>query len=434
MQNPIPDCLTQVGNTSIAFTSNWNNSHTVRTLYLNVGDHEGGRDVHLDPHAEEGDDGRGPGLGALVWDEPHQDAEHESVDGEEPSVGPPPPDLVGQDRPQEVAGALHQAQEEEVEEGVAGHVLDIDDHLVVDEGGGGEPDGAEDGPDGQCRPGEQAEVAEGFLLCGVRELLQSAVEVSGRSHAVGLRDPPHDRGRLLRLTLGDQPARGLGQQLPREEEQGEGRHRHDLQDLPGGDEPADQGEEDLAEGPGKADHADDEASLLDVGNLTENIHWRLEQRQHSEGGRDLNSNELLQYFSGEYLEEGEEVIVVTGGDHAEREDDAGGGADVETQLPSEEVRHGAEDEGPEDEPHHGQGVQVGHHHRFIADPVILGDRRVFELRGVVLPLRALGQLRLRLLNVMNVYCLLEIRIPDLLCPPAGPAPQSRYRRYLSSWS
>ena len=56
------------------------------------------------------------------------------------------------------------------------------------------------------------------------------------------------------------------------------------------------------------------------------------------------------------------MVVVTGGDHAEGEHDAGGTADVEAQLPSKEICHGAEDEGAENETHDGQCVQVGHHH------------------------------------------------------------------------
>ena len=62
-------------------------------------------------------------------------------------MGPPSAQFVGQDDAHEVAGPLHQAQEEEVEEGVAGHVLHVDHHLVVDEGRGRESNGAEDGPD-----------------------------------------------------------------------------------------------------------------------------------------------------------------------------------------------------------------------------------------------------------------------------------------------
>ena len=37
---------------------------------------------------------------------------------------------------QHIPWALNQSQEEEVQEGVADHVADVDDHLVVDEGGG----------------------------------------------------------------------------------------------------------------------------------------------------------------------------------------------------------------------------------------------------------------------------------------------------------
>ena len=37
---------------------------------------------------------------------------------------------------QHISRALNQSQEEDVQEGVADHVADVDDHLVVDEGGG----------------------------------------------------------------------------------------------------------------------------------------------------------------------------------------------------------------------------------------------------------------------------------------------------------
>ena len=56
------------------------------------------------------------------------------------------------------------------------------------------------------------------------------------------------------------------------------------------------------------------------------------------------------------------MIVVAGGDHAESEDDAGGSPDVETELPSEEICEGAEDEGSQDEADHGECVEVSHHH------------------------------------------------------------------------
>ena len=42
---------------------------------------------------------------------------------------------------QHIPWALNQSQEEEVQEGVADHVADVDDHLVVDEVGGGEANG-----------------------------------------------------------------------------------------------------------------------------------------------------------------------------------------------------------------------------------------------------------------------------------------------------
>ena len=101
---------------------------------------------------------------------------------------------------------------------------------------------------------------------------------------------PHDDRRLLGAALRDQPAGRLGQHLPGEEEEGEGSHGDDLHDLPGGDQPANQREEHLAERPGDTDHTDDEASLADVGDLAENVHRGLKQRQHSEGRGHLNRN------------------------------------------------------------------------------------------------------------------------------------------------
>ena len=64
----------------------------------------------------------------------------------------------------------------------------------------------------------------------------------------------------------------------------------------------------------------------------------------------------------ENLEESKEMIVVAGGDHAESEDDAGGSPDVETELPSEEICEGAEDESSQDEAHNGESVEVSNHH------------------------------------------------------------------------
>ena len=101
---------------------------------------------------------------------------------------------------------------------------------------------------------------------------------------------PHDDRGLLGAAFGDQPAGRLGQHLPGEEEECERGHRDDLQDLPGGDQPANQREEDLAQGPGDADDADDEAPLADVGDLAEDVHRGLKQGQHPEGRGHLNRN------------------------------------------------------------------------------------------------------------------------------------------------
>ena len=45
--------------------------------------------------------------------------------------------------------------------------------------------------------------------------------------------------------------------------------------------------------PGHTDDADHEASLADVGDLAEDVHRRLKQRQHSEGRSNLNRNITL---------------------------------------------------------------------------------------------------------------------------------------------
>ena len=58
------------------------------------------------------------------------------------------------------------------------------------------------------------------------------------------------------------------------------------------------------------------------------------------------------------------MIIEAGGNHAESEDDTGGSPDIEAQLPTEEIREGAEDESSEDEADHGESVEVRHHHRL----------------------------------------------------------------------
>ena len=45
--------------------------------------------------------------------------------------------------------------------------------------------------------------------------------------------------------------------------------------------------------PGHTDDADHEASLADVGDVAEDVHRRLKQRQHSEGRSNLNRNITL---------------------------------------------------------------------------------------------------------------------------------------------
>ena len=75
-QNPIPDCLTEVGKTSIAcshmlewkFNANDKQHHPQKAgtiICLNVGDDKGGRDVHLEDHAEHLDHRRDASISVL---------------------------------------------------------------------------------------------------------------------------------------------------------------------------------------------------------------------------------------------------------------------------------------------------------------------------------------------------------------------------------
>ena len=85
----------------------------------------------------------------LVHHHAHQDAEDQRVDAEQAAaattnqrspcplstnhsspVGPPPADLLREQHPHEVAGPLHQPQQEQVQEGVAAHVGHVDHDLV----------------------------------------------------------------------------------------------------------------------------------------------------------------------------------------------------------------------------------------------------------------------------------------------------------------
>ena len=68
--------------------------------------------------------------------------------------------------------------------------------------------------------------------------MQSGGEIWGRSDPVGLGDLGEDLRRLLGSRLRDQPARGLREQSPREEEEDERRNRDNLDQSPGGDQPA----------------------------------------------------------------------------------------------------------------------------------------------------------------------------------------------------
>ena len=85
----------------------------------------------------------------LVHHHAHQDAEDQRVDAEQAAaattnqrspcplstnhsspVGPPPADLLREQHTHEVAGPLHQPQQEQVQEGVSAHVGHIDHDLV----------------------------------------------------------------------------------------------------------------------------------------------------------------------------------------------------------------------------------------------------------------------------------------------------------------
>ena len=65
---------------------------------------------------------------------------------------------------------------------------------------------------------------------------------------------------------------------------------------------------------------------------------------------------------GGNLEESEEMIVVTDGNHAESEHDASRRPDIEAELPPEEICERAEDESSQDEPDHGESIEVSNHH------------------------------------------------------------------------
>ena len=204
-------------------------------LHLNVGDDEGGRDVHLDPHAEEGDGGGGPVhvlRVSLVHDHAHQNTQYQSVESQQSSVSPSPAQLVGQDHAHHVAGTLHQTQEEEVEEGVARHVAHVDHHLIVDEGGGSKANSAEDSSKSKIHSREQAEVAKRDFLGGSSKLLNSDLEIRRSNNIVSLRDLGQDLGRFISLALGDQPPGGLGEEVPGEEEDGQGNHGDHLDHPP----------------------------------------------------------------------------------------------------------------------------------------------------------------------------------------------------------
>ena len=57
---------------------------------------------------------------------------------------------------QDISRALHQSEQEEVQEGVADHVAHVDHHLVVDKGRRGEPNSDQHCPRAQDRRSKQA--------------------------------------------------------------------------------------------------------------------------------------------------------------------------------------------------------------------------------------------------------------------------------------
>ena len=77
---------------------------------------------------------------------------------------PPSPKLICQEKSHCTPGPLDEGDEEEVEEQVAAHVANVDDELVVDEGGGGEAYADQHRPPGQS-PGECSTVPAGILIC-----------------------------------------------------------------------------------------------------------------------------------------------------------------------------------------------------------------------------------------------------------------------------
>ena len=114
-----------------------------------------------------------------------------------------------------------------------------------------------------------------------------------------------------------------------------------------------------------------------------------------------------------HLEQGEQVVAVVDRDLEEGEEHHGDNPDVEARLPSVEVGNGTErglgskkemrkegkapeDEGSQDKPNDSKCVQVCHIVSNPTNPIVLGDKSVFELGVIVTPLAAAGQLGIRL--------------------------------------
>ena len=158
------------------------------------------------------------------------------------------------------------------------------------------------------------------------------------------------------------------------------------------------------------------------------------------------------------------MIVVTDGNHAESEHNASRRPDVKAQLPPEEICERAEDESSQDEPDHGESIEVSNHHglqccsitfciiiitqtgplelklewtslsvvisHLPAHPVVVRHGGVFKLGLVVFPLRArhgLGSLLQKYFKLENISFISVFQpgdLPSLMrhqqCPASCP--------------
>ena len=82
------------------------------------------------------------------------------------------------------------------------------------------------------------EITQGGFLVGLGNLLQSWSEIGRRFHTIRLRDLGQDLRGLLGPRLGDQPAGGLWELVPGEEEEANKRSNgDDLDQPPGSNQP-----------------------------------------------------------------------------------------------------------------------------------------------------------------------------------------------------